>query len=78
MENLEFNYDEILNEIISRMESQGSFARDSWESLIDEILEEKQNDGILPDDFDFKEAHEKLEYMLSDHLKEEEKDTEND
>ncbi|MFA5107846.1 MAG: hypothetical protein WC497_06035 [Patescibacteria group bacterium] len=66
MENLEFNYDEIFNEIISRMETQGSFAKDNWETLIDEILEEKQNDGILPDDFDFKEAHEKLEYMLAE------------
>ncbi len=66
MENLEFNYDEIFNEIISRMETQGSFAKENWESLIDEILEEKQNDGILPDDFDFKEAHEKLEYMLAE------------
>jgi len=70
MENLEFNYDEIFNEIISRMETQGSFSKDARESLIDEVLEEKQNDGILPDDFDFKSAHEKLEYMLAEHLKE--------
>ncbi|MDD5342428.1 MAG: hypothetical protein PHI73_03790 [Patescibacteria group bacterium] len=70
MENLDFTLDEALKEIISRMETQGSFQRDTWESLIDEVLEEKQSEGLLPDDFDSKQAHEKLEYMLSEYVKE--------
>ncbi len=70
VENLNFSLDEVFHEIISRMETQGSFSKDARESLIDEVLEEKQNDGILPDDYDFKQAHEKLEYMLAEHLKE--------
>ncbi|MBU1890422.1 hypothetical protein KJ782_02925 [Patescibacteria group bacterium] len=71
MKNLEFNYNEILKEIISRMEAQGAFNMENRESMIDEVLQEKQNAGILPDDFPYKSAHEKLEYMLAEHLKEE-------
>lgn len=70
MENLEFSLDEVYNEIISRMESQGAYDPETMESLIDEVLEEKQSDGILPDDYDTKQAHEKLEYMLREHLDE--------
>lgn len=72
VENLTFSLDEVFHEIITRMESQGAFSKDVRESLIDEVLEEKQNDGILPDDYDFKQAHEKLEYMLAEHFKDEE------
>ncbi len=71
VENLNFTLDEVFNEIISRMETQGAFGKEARESLIDEVLQEKQNDGILTDDYDFKQAHEKLEYMLAEHLKEE-------
>jgi len=70
VENLSFSLDEVFNEIISKMETQGSFSKEVREQLIDEVLEEKQRDGILPDDFDFKSVHEKLEYMMAEHLKE--------
>ncbi|MDP3964954.1 MAG: hypothetical protein Q8Q20_04885 [bacterium] len=71
MENLNFSLDEVFNEIITKMETQGSFDKAVREQLIDEVLQDKLSDGLLPDDYDFKQAHEKLEYMLAEHLKEE-------
>ncbi|MFH1171194.1 MAG: hypothetical protein V1778_01470 [bacterium] len=61
MENLEFNLEEAFNEIRSRMKAEGAASREEYVDLIDEVLEEKREEGLLDDDFNFKEAHEALE-----------------
>jgi hypothetical protein len=61
MQNIEFNLDEVFNEIRTRMQTQGSFTKEAYLDTIDEILEEKREEGLLDDDFDMKSAHEELE-----------------
>lgn len=66
MENLEFNLEEILSEIRSRMETQGAMTREAYLDLAEEVLEEKRADGLLDDDEDFKQAQEALEARWED------------
>jgi len=61
MENLEFNLEEIFNEIRARMQSEGALTKEAYLDFIDEVLEEKREEGLVDDDFNEKEAHEALE-----------------
>lgn len=56
---------QLASEIRERQQAEGAFGREAAVELIDEVLEEKRALGILPDDFDFKGAQEKLEYLLA-------------
>lgn len=66
MENLEFNLEEAFNEVRSRMQTEGAMTQEEYLDLVDEVLEEKREEGLLDDDFNFKEAHEALEARWSE------------
>lgn len=63
MENIHFSLQSVLNEIISRMESSGSFDQDSYNNFIDEVLEEKLGNGELDPDENIKNYSESLQLM---------------
>lgn len=50
----------IFNEIITRMEEGGSFEREAYYDLVEEVLEEKRESGALTDDDNIEEAEEIL------------------
>lgn len=60
MENLEFSLEEVFNEVRSRMQSEGALTEEAYMDLIEEVLEEKREEGLIDDDFNFKEAKEAL------------------
>lgn len=66
MEYLEANLEDVLNEIKGLMETQGDLTRDSFYELIDEVLEDKREDGELPDDYNFPAAREMLRRRWSE------------
>lgn len=57
--------EDLAAEVRERQQTQGAFGRDATIELIDEVLEEKRELGILPDDYDFKGVQEKLELLLA-------------
>ncbi|MBI3956642.1 MAG: hypothetical protein HY340_01495 [Candidatus Kerfeldbacteria bacterium] len=61
MENLDFSLEEVFNEVRSRMQTQGALTREEYLDLVDEVLEEKREEGLIDDDYNFKEAREALE-----------------
>ena len=60
MENLEFSLEEVFNEVRSRMQSEGALTEEEYLDLVEEVLEEKREEGLVDDDFNFKEAKEAL------------------
>ena len=54
MENLSFELNEILDEVMQRMKDEGEISQGQFNDIVDEVLEERRDLGILPDDFDFK------------------------
>lgn len=44
-----------LNEIVTRMEEDGIFDREAYHDMVDEVLEEKRETGILTDDDNIEE-----------------------
>ena len=61
MENLEFDLDETFQEIRSRGQSQGALTKEEYLDLVEEVLEEKREEGLLDEDFNYKQAQEALE-----------------
>lgn len=55
MDNITFDLNGVLNEIITRMEEEGAFDRDAFYDLVEEVLEEKRQLGTLTDDDDIEE-----------------------
>ncbi len=64
MEPIVFELEAVYREIKQRQSASASYEESQLSELIDEVLDEQRTDGKLPDDFDFKAAREKLEYML--------------
>lgn len=60
MENLEFDLEEAFQEILARRQTQGALSKDEFLDLIEEVLEEKREEGLLDDDFQYKQAQETL------------------
>ncbi len=60
MENLEFDLEEAFQEILARRQTQGSLSKDEFIDLVEEVLEEKREEGLLDDDFQYKQAQETL------------------
>lgn len=48
------------------MQTQGALSREAYIGFVDEVLEEKLEEGLLDDDEDFKQAHEALESRWSE------------
>jgi hypothetical protein len=64
MENLEFTIEQVYQEVVDRMESEGAFSPEARLELINEVLDEKRQDGVWPDDFDVKSIQEQLMTLL--------------
>jgi len=63
MENIDFQLNEVFHEIVSRMQSEGALDHDAYLNYIDDILEEKEADGMLDPDANVKNYKESLELM---------------
>lgn len=61
MQMLDFDLDEVFHEISSRAQTQGSLSKVEYLDLVDEVLEEKRAEGLIDDDYEFKQAREELE-----------------
>lgn len=61
MENLEFSLEEVFNEVRTRMQTQGAMTQEEYNDFIDEVLEEKREEGLIDDDYNFKQAQEMLQ-----------------
>ncbi len=46
-------FNEVLEEIKERMQTQGLFTKEEYFELVDEVVEEKRGEGELTNDFDF-------------------------
>jgi len=60
MDNITFDLNGVLNEIITRMEEEGAYDRDVFYSMVEEVLEEKRELGTLTDDDDIEEMEDVL------------------
>lgn len=63
MENIDFQLNEVFHEIVSRMQSEGALDHDAYLNYIDDVLEEKEADGMLDPDANVKNYKESLELM---------------
>lgn len=62
MENLIFDLNQVFNEIITRLEEQGSFDQEAYFDMVEEVLEEKREVGELDDDNNIEELEDKLRH----------------
>ena len=60
MDNITFDLNGVFNEIITRMEEEGAFDREAFYDLVEEVLEEKRESGMLTDDDDIEEMEDVL------------------
>lgn len=56
----EANFNELITKVKGRFYDMGVRSEQNFHEAIDQILEEEQNDGILPDDFNIEEMRAKL------------------
>lgn len=47
-----FNLSEVFREIVARLEEEGAFSREAYDDLVEEVIEEKLEQGELSDDND--------------------------
>lgn len=66
MDNLTFDLNGVFNEIVTRMEEEGAFDRDAYYDLVEEVLEEKRESGVITDDDDIEEMVEVLKRRWPD------------
>lgn len=66
MDNLTFDLNGVFNEIVTRMEEEGAFDRDAFYDLVEEVLEEKRESGVITDDDDIEEMVEVLKRRWPD------------
>jgi hypothetical protein len=66
MDNIVFDLNGVFNEIITRMEDEGAFDRDAYFDLVEEVLEEKLDLGVITDDDDIVEMKEVLKKRWPD------------
>ena len=60
MVDLHFDLQEVFNEIINRLQSEGAFDREAYDDMVEEILEEKVEQGELSIDDDIEVYKEQL------------------
>ena len=60
MDNVTFDLNGVLNEIVSRMTDEGTADREAYYDLVEEVLEEKREVGVLTDDDDIEEMEDVL------------------
>lgn len=60
MDNITFDLNGVINEIITRMEEEGAYDREAFYDLVEEVLEEKRESGTLTDDDDIEEMEDVL------------------
>ena len=62
MENLTFDLNTIWQEIITRLQEQGSFDQEAYYDMVEEVLEEKREMSELDDDANIEELEDKLRH----------------
>ncbi|MBI4414629.1 MAG: hypothetical protein HY566_00115 [Candidatus Kerfeldbacteria bacterium] len=60
MQNLLLDLNELFHEVMSRQQTQGALSKEEYLDLVEEVLEEKREEGVIDDDFEFQEARETL------------------
>ena len=60
MQDLSFDLNSVFNDVIARLQEQGSFDREAYADMVEEILEEKREVGELSDDNNIEEYEDKL------------------
>lgn len=60
MDNVTFDLNGVFNEIVARMTEEGTADREAYYDLVEEVLEEKRESGILTDDDDIEEMEDVL------------------
>ncbi len=66
MDNITFDLNGVFNEIVTRMEDEGAFDREAFYDLVEEVLEEKREMGVLTDDDDIEEWEDVLKKRWPD------------
>lgn len=66
MENLIFDLNQVFNEVLTRLEDQGSFSQEAYYDMVEEVLEEKREVGELDDDANIEELEDKLRHRWSE------------
>lgn len=66
MDNIVFDLNGVFNEIITRMEDEGVGDREAFYDLVEEVLEEKREAGVLTDDDDIEEMEDVLKKRWPD------------
>lgn len=66
MDNITFDLNGVFNEIVTRMEDEGAFDREAYYDLVEEVLEEKREMGVLTDDDDIEEWEDVLKKRWAD------------
>lgn len=61
MENLTFDLSEVFKEVMSRQQTEGALSKEQFLDLVDEVLEEKREEGLLDDDYEIQAARAELE-----------------
>lgn len=66
MDNITFDLNGVFNEIVTRLEDDGAFNREAYYDLVEEVLEEKREAGVLTDDDDIEEMEDVLKKRWPD------------
>ena len=66
MENLTLNIEELYEQVKDRAFAEGAFAREEWDSIVDDVLDSKREFEETGDDVDWAEIREGLQAKYDD------------
>lgn len=70
MENLTVNLEELFDEVKDRALEEGALAREEWNELVEELMDEKRQFSELHDDDSWTEIRESLQARYDDFMSE--------
>jgi len=66
MENLTLNLEELYEQVKDRAFTEGAFAREEWDDIVDDLLDSKREFEEISDDVDWAEIREALQAKYDD------------
>ncbi len=66
MENLTLNLEELYEQVKDRAFTEGAFAREEWDDIVDDLLDSKREFEEISDDVDWEEIREALRAKYDD------------
>lgn len=66
MENLTLNLEELYEQVKDRAFTEGAFAREEWDDIVDDLLDSKREFEEISDDVDWEEIREVLRAKYDD------------